>query len=155
MKNKILILVLIIILLTLTGLTLQEQQTEVTESAAAKLSGKILLQVEQHGEAWYVDPNTQERHFLGTPQSAYSIFQSIAAPYPYIQISEVADQSQAGRVIHNSEDSMLYYIEPDTLHYKLIDSAEATFMLIKEQGIGVPDALLETIPVAHGSKNPH
>ena len=33
-------------------------------SLANKLKGKILLQVEDSGQAWYIDPETEERAFL-------------------------------------------------------------------------------------------
>ncbi len=33
--------------------------------------GKILLQVEDKGEAWYVDPNTDERMYLKKPRDAF------------------------------------------------------------------------------------
>jgi hypothetical protein len=40
---------------------------------ANQLAGKILLQVEQNGEAWYVSPETNKRSFLGRPDDAFSI----------------------------------------------------------------------------------
>jgi hypothetical protein len=42
-------------------------------SLAHALSGRILLQVEQKGEAWYVNPRTQVRHFLYHPDQAYQV----------------------------------------------------------------------------------
>jgi hypothetical protein len=33
------------------------------DNLADQLSGRILLQVEEHGEAWYVNPETKYRHF--------------------------------------------------------------------------------------------
>jgi hypothetical protein len=48
------------------------QQTLIT-----RLSGKILLQVEDNGEAWYVDPARQKRHFLGRPADAFSLMRSL------------------------------------------------------------------------------
>jgi len=41
-----------------------------------KNSGKIFLQVEKNGEAWYVDPITQKRYFLGRPADAFKIMQT-------------------------------------------------------------------------------
>jgi hypothetical protein len=38
-----------------------------------KLSGRILLQVEEKGEAWYVSPHDQKRYFLGRPDDAFSV----------------------------------------------------------------------------------
>ncbi len=42
-------------------------------SVRDNVAGKILLQVEQNGEAWYVNPETKERHFLYRADSAYQI----------------------------------------------------------------------------------
>lgn len=42
---------------------------------AANQAGKILLQVEQNGEAWYVNPNDNKRYFLGKPSDAYKIME--------------------------------------------------------------------------------
>lgn len=35
--------------------------------------GKIVLQVESHGEAWYINPKDGKRYFLGRPQDAYNV----------------------------------------------------------------------------------
>lgn len=37
--------------------------------------GYILLQVEENGEAWYVDPSNDVRYFLGRPDEAFDIMQ--------------------------------------------------------------------------------
>jgi hypothetical protein len=41
-----------------------------------RLSGKILLQVEAHGEAWYVSPTSGRRLFLGRPADAFSLLRT-------------------------------------------------------------------------------
>jgi len=41
-----------------------------------KNSGKIFLQVEKKGEAWYVEPITQKRYFLGRPAEAFQIMKN-------------------------------------------------------------------------------
>lgn len=40
---------------------------------ARSLRGRILLQVEQHGEAWYVDPDTCYRIYMADGDAAYTI----------------------------------------------------------------------------------
>lgn len=40
---------------------------------ATKLTGKILLQVEENGEAWYLYPNDQKRYYLGLPKDAFDL----------------------------------------------------------------------------------
>ena len=43
---------------------------------AARLSGKILLQVENKGEAWYVNPSDQRRYYMGSPADAFNLMRS-------------------------------------------------------------------------------
>jgi len=42
-----------------------------------KLAGKILLQIENWGEAWYVDPETKSRLFLNRPTDAFNIMRNL------------------------------------------------------------------------------
>lgn len=48
-------------------------QLYINESYANNLKGKILLQVENNGEAWYINPKDGERHFLGRPIDAFNL----------------------------------------------------------------------------------
>jgi hypothetical protein len=41
------------------------------------LAGRILLQVEEKGQAWYVYPKNQTRYFLGTPSNAFQIMKEL------------------------------------------------------------------------------
>lgn len=43
---------------------------------AEKLSGRILLQVEDNGEAWYVSPANYTRYFLGRPDDAFELMRN-------------------------------------------------------------------------------
>jgi hypothetical protein len=42
-------------------------------TAPARLAGRILLRVESHGEAYYVNPIDLKMHYLGRPADAFSI----------------------------------------------------------------------------------
>lgn len=44
---------------------------------ANTLSGRILLQVEKNGEAWYVNPDNLKRYFLGRPDDAFSLMREL------------------------------------------------------------------------------
>jgi len=43
------------------------------DSISNRLSGRILLQVEENGEAWYVNPTDAKRYFLNRPKDAFEI----------------------------------------------------------------------------------
>ncbi|PIQ67661.1 hypothetical protein COV92_01840 [Candidatus Uhrbacteria bacterium CG11_big_fil_rev_8_21_14_0_20_41_9] len=49
-----------------------------TNSLARRLSGRILLQVEQHGEAWYIQPDTCRRIYMKDGESAYNIMRFLS-----------------------------------------------------------------------------
>ncbi|MFH1773187.1 MAG: thrombospondin type 3 repeat-containing protein [Patescibacteria group bacterium] len=43
-----------------------------------KLSGRILLQVQSKGEAWYINPADQKRYSLGKPSNAWTIMRELS-----------------------------------------------------------------------------
>jgi uncharacterized protein YkwD len=43
----------------------------------SRLSGRILLQVQQHGEAWYIYPKTNKRYYLKDGAAAYQIMRNL------------------------------------------------------------------------------
>lgn len=46
-------------------------------SLSQKSSGKIFLQVEANGEAWYINPLDLKRYFLGRPADAFEIMRTL------------------------------------------------------------------------------
>ncbi|MFC1678483.1 thrombospondin type 3 repeat-containing protein [Patescibacteria group bacterium] len=42
-----------------------------------KMAGFIIMQIEQHGEAWYVNPDDRKRYYLGRPLDAFSVMRSL------------------------------------------------------------------------------
>ena len=69
---------------------------------SAKLSGKILLQVEANGEAWYIWPENNERYYLGTPEDALRIFRQLGlgiAEVHFVQLSPDIDYQSSREVL--------------------------------------------------------
>ena len=52
-----------------------KQNTDLGFSERQK--GKILLQVQNKGEAWYVNPNDGRRYFLGRPDDAFAVMRNL------------------------------------------------------------------------------
>jgi hypothetical protein len=44
---------------------------------ASRLSGRIILQVEKNGEAWYVNPVDLKKYFLGRPDDAFRVMREL------------------------------------------------------------------------------
>lgn len=68
MKRSLAILLLII------GTTISYPSKAADNS---RLSGRILLQVEENGEAWYVNPSDARRYYLGRPDDAFRIMKEL------------------------------------------------------------------------------
>jgi len=47
-------------------------------SFSQKMAGRIFLQVEKHGEAWYINPLDLKRYYLGYPEDAYLLMKTLA-----------------------------------------------------------------------------
>ena len=43
-----------------------------------KQAGRIFLQVEKNGEAWYVNPENNKRYFLGRPNDAFNVMRNLS-----------------------------------------------------------------------------
>ena len=46
---------------------------QVDNNLSQKMKGRILLQIEENGEAWYVHPSSMKRMFLGRPKDAFDV----------------------------------------------------------------------------------
>ncbi len=50
-----------------------------TNSLANRMKGKILLQVQSRGEAWYIDPRNCQRIYLKDGEAAYQVMRTLGA----------------------------------------------------------------------------
>lgn len=54
-----------------------------------RLRGKIVLQVEDKGKAWYIDPGKDKRVFLGKPKTAYDLIREKAIGIKNIDLEKI------------------------------------------------------------------
>ncbi|MEA2065348.1 MAG: MopE-related protein [Patescibacteria group bacterium] len=68
------------------------------QNFANKLKGKILLQVEQNGEAWYVNPVDEKRHFMGRPTDAFNLMKNLGVGITNNNLEkiQIADENLSG-----------------------------------------------------------
>jgi len=57
---------------------------------ASKLAGRILLQPESNGEAWYVNPVDNRRYFLGRPQDAFDLMKKFGAGISNADLNKIS-----------------------------------------------------------------
>lgn len=125
------------------------------EDLRTKLSGRILLAVEEQGEAWYVDPANKERYFLGKPVEAFNLMQQIGLGISNASFNSFKGKAPArlsGKILIKVQDSgKAYYVNPIDLKLYFLGKPSDAFLLMRRLGMGITNKNLATIPTfAHG-----
>lgn len=74
---------------------LESGRLVVDENLVKKNLGKIFLQVERAGEAWYLEPTTRKRYFLGRPANAFEAMKKFGLGVTESDISQITAGSLA------------------------------------------------------------
>lgn len=126
-----------------------------------KLSGRILIDVQKHGEAWYVDPADGRRYYLGRPADAFRIMRQLGLGISEADFREIAAAGSpapgdgrlarrlSGRIILEvQKHGEAWYVDPlDLKRYYLGRPADA-FRIMRQFGLGISSADLATIKKA-------
>jgi hypothetical protein len=118
---------------------------------ANRLKGKILLQVEDKGQAWYVEPKTGERHYMANGDEAYNIMRNLGVgisnkDLEKIQKNKNSAVKHSGKIFLQVESKgEAYYVDfSGNLHY-LKNGSEA-YSTMRNLGLGITNKDLEKIP---------
>ncbi|PIP60429.1 hypothetical protein COX00_03375 [Candidatus Uhrbacteria bacterium CG22_combo_CG10-13_8_21_14_all_47_17] len=125
-----------------------------------RLSGRILLSVEEHGEAWYIAPVTKSRSYLGHAETALHFLQSKALGIKNAQLFEIPTESEvlqentalrqrlSGAVLLQVEShGEAWYVNPTDLKRYPLKTAEDALFIIKTFGLGISLSNLSSIPI--------
>ena len=114
-----------------------------------RLSGQILLQVEENGEAYYIYPENKRRYFLGRPEDAFQVMRELGlgATHDFITSHTTYPANVLGKILIDVEQNgEAYYIYPkDKKAYYLGRPADA-FRIMRELGLGITNNDLSKIP---------
>jgi hypothetical protein len=149
-KKKHLISIIIIISTIFQGVSFNIKNV----SAAANLNGRILLQVQSHGEAWYVNPLNSRRYYLGRPADAYNVMRNLGLGISNKDFSTISNSSTrlAGRILIKVEDSgRAYYFDPSNLKLYYLGRPDDAFQVMRQRGLGITNSDLSKILVATNS----
>jgi hypothetical protein len=123
---------------------------------AQKLSGRILLQVQSRGGAWYVNPANLKRYYLGRPDDAFAIMQKLGlgARHKIITGYNIYPANLLGKILIDVDDlGKAYYINPvDKRSYYLGRPADA-FNVMRNFGLGITNEDLNKITVGYADIN--
>ncbi len=124
------------------------------ESLAAKLQGKILLQVEGNGEAWYLNPSDQEKYYLGRPTDAFNLMRELGlgvSEQNFASFDEYAPSRLAGRILLRVEaHGEAYYVNPVDLKMHFLGRPADAFSVMRNLGLGISNNNLNMIQTKLG-----
>jgi len=122
------------------------------ETLASRLSGKILLQVESAGEAWYVNPLDGRRYYLGRPADAFVLMKRLGlgiSEQDYQLFKETGAHNLRGRILLRAQASgEAYYVNPDDSRLYYLGRPTDAFNLMRRFGLGISNQNLNQIVVA-------
>lgn len=148
MKSKALIASLATIAILAPSLAHASTDTALT----SRLRGYILLQVESHGEAWYVNPTDDSRYYMKDGPTAYEMMRKFGLGITEADFAklEAGDKTLVdrlkGRIVLRVElHGEAYYVHPSlgTIHY--LKDGEAAYTVMRELSLGIKNTDLERI----------
>ncbi|MDA3839519.1 MAG: phosphodiester glycosidase family protein [Patescibacteria group bacterium] len=120
------------------------------ESLSQKLSGKILLNVKQNGEAWYIYPKDNKRYFLGRPADAFSLMRELGLGITEFNFQKLAKEgnpvdgdidlarSLSGLIILQVEENgEAWYVNPDDLKIYYLGRPDDAFQIMRRLSLGI------------------
>ncbi len=125
-------------------------------SVAQNTAGKILLQVEQNGEAWYINPGTLQRYYLGRPADAFNIMRELGLGIAKQELHDYLNSSFPSRLsgkimLSVEENGEAYYVYPNDLKGYYLGRPADAFNVMRTLGLGISDRDLGAIAVSSDS----
>ncbi len=120
--------------------------------AATNLNGRILLQVQANGEAWYVNPLNSSRYYLGRPDDAFNVMRSLGLGVTNSDLEKFKVSAPArlsGRILLQVQDKgQAYYLSPTDLKLYYLGRPTDAFNVMRSLGLGITNADLIKIRIA-------
>jgi hypothetical protein len=121
------------------------------DSALTKrVAGRILLQVEAKGEAWYVNPLDGQRYFLAGPTNAFNLMRQFGLGVKHsVVTAKTVDSKLLGRILLDVEDSgKAYYVHPVTRKLHYLGRPADALQVMRQVGLGISNQDLRKIKLA-------
>ncbi|MDD5031417.1 MAG: phosphodiester glycosidase family protein [Patescibacteria group bacterium] len=115
-----------------------------------KLAGRILLNVEGKGEAWYVYPEDNKRYYLGRPTDAFAVMRELGLGISELDFQKIAQADMpvagdlvlakrlSGRIILQAErNGEAWYINPLNLKKYYLGRPADAFRIMRDLSLGI------------------
>ena len=141
----------------------------IDKKLSAKLAGRILLQVETKGQAWYLDPKSLNRYYLADGPSAYQALRQFGLGITNNNLNQIPvaptsalpsnygppnDYSKAlinrlkGRILLQVENrGEAWYLHPQDGYRYYLANGEAAYQIMKKLSLGINNENIRKIRV--------
>lgn len=127
------------------------------EDLSSRLKGRILLQVEAHGEAWYVNPRDSKRYYMANGSEAYNIMRTLGVGITNndlegIKINKTLAKKHSGKIfLQVQSHGEAFYIDIEgNAHY--LKDGEAAYQIMRNLGLGIKTSDLTKIELSDKDK---
>ncbi|MFA6551464.1 MAG: hypothetical protein WCV41_02985, partial [Patescibacteria group bacterium] len=126
--------------------------TTIDSSLSNKLKGRILLQVENHGEAWYINPKNSKKYYMADGDEAYNIMRDLGVGITNKDLEKIKTdknfaKKHSGKIFLQVEDKgQAYYIDFEGNGHYLKDGGEA-YKIMRELGLGITNNNIRKIDI--------
>lgn len=122
-------------------------------SLGAQLSGRIVIQTEEQGQAWYIDPTrSNQRVALNGPNTAFQIMSNSSLGISNSDFNSIQGDVPArleGRFLIKTEDQgQIYYANPVDDSLVKISGPGGAHSLVQMVGLGISNSDLNRIAIA-------
>ena len=124
----------------------------INKALVKRLLGRILLQVQDKGQAWYVKPTNGLRYYMGLPADAFSLMRNFGlgvSEKDYTSFSKTkAPARLSGRILLRVKaQGEAYYVNPLDLKLYYLGRPADAFSLMRKFGLGITNANLNQIGI--------
>jgi hypothetical protein len=134
----------------LTAETAASAGVAIDSALTKRVAGRILLQVEAKGEAWYVNPLDGQRYFLAGPTNAFNLMRQFGLGVKHsVVTAKTVDSKLLGRILLDVEDSgKAYYVHPVTRKLHYLGRPADALQVMRQVGLGISNQDLRKIKLA-------
>ncbi len=151
----------------------QSQNGQIQGHAPDRLLGRILLQVEEHGEAWYVRTSDAKRYYLADGEAAYAVMRHFSLGITNADLAKIPAAAQVAELKNSSsvcgvntlasrlkgrillqvqKNGEAWYVDPVTCRAVYLADGQAAYQIMRYLGLGITNSDLAKIQIGNLSR---
>ncbi len=127
--------------------------TSINKNLSNRLAGRILLQVEERGQAWYVEPTSNQKYFMGRAADAFSLMRNLGLgisekDFANFEKNGVPSRLSGKIILRVKNNGEAYYINPTDLKMHYLGRPDDALRIMRELALGISNENIRQIEVA-------